>query len=835
MRGRHLGLLATLFVVAGLTLGFVPAGHVASAVGPGATLRGVAATAGSTTKPNIVLISADDMRADDIKFMPRTQKLLGRAGITFTDALSNDPLCCPARATILSGQYAHNNGVKGNEWPYGGHRVFYENGGEKETLPVWLQRAGYNTAFVGKYLNYYGSNSPTEGSTGPRYIPPGWNDWHAAFGRVFRYYCVNLNENGRFRLHRGEYQTDLYTRISEHLISKYARSRKPFFLWTSHLAPHAGLAPSPKNMCDTAPGMPTPPAKRHEGMFSGMRLPKSPATNEADMSDKGSYMRSRRKLPLDHQLRVHESRLEALQSLDESVADTIGTLAKKNLLDKTMVVFVSDNGWLLGEHRAEKKILPYEESLTVPLLVRGPGLPAGVKRHQPVGLVDIPATALDVAGATATKPQDGVSLVGLAQNSRLYARRVMPIEAGPVPSTQRKYNTGQPPWFYQGVRSSQFSYIGWEFDKGIEEEFYDLDKDPFQLKSSTADTAALAASRTSYRALKDCSGPSCLLQLPPGVEDGVPAPRPAGDHTAPRVRIKHAPTGWMRTSRPRITYTVSDPDNPTRSLSHWCSHQAIGCNGRATLRVRGEGWQNWTIYVTDRAGNVGSRYGSLGVDLYRPRVGVKGTSNEVVQGRNARLSWRVTDSASGVVDVDVRRRTASLGGDFTPWSYPRTLQNRRTAPRSTGLPPRNGTICLQVRATDRVNRQTAWTGLLCRARTIDAATLGARPAWRTVKREGWYAGTATFTRTRGAALVAPTTGAVGLVRVVARTGPDMGRLRVTVGGRVLGRINLKRVQTGMHEFLLPSRGHAGRVRAIVTTAGMPVWVDSLGVVRRPVG
>ncbi len=242
-------------------------------------------------------------------------------------------------------------------------------------------------------------------------------------------------------------------------------------------------------------------------MFAACRLPKSPATNEADMSDKGSYMSSRRKLPLDHQLRVHESRLEALQSLDESVADTIGTLAKKKLLDKTMVVFVSDNGWLLGEHRAEKKILPYEESLTVPLLVRGPGLPAGVKRHQPVGLVDIPATALDVAGATATKPQDGVSLVGLAQNSRLYARRVMPIEAGPVPSTQRKYNTGQPPWFYQGVRSSQFSYIGWEFDKGIEEEFYDLDKDPFQLKSSTADTAALAASRTSYKALKDCVGP----------------------------------------------------------------------------------------------------------------------------------------------------------------------------------------------------------------------------------------------------------------------------------------------------------------------------------------
>lgn len=839
MRRRHLSLLTTaLVVVAGLSFGLAPSGPAARAAsGANAAVAGstLAATSGSTTRPNFVLISADDMRADDLKFMPRTEKLIGKAGITFTSALSNDPLCCPARASILSGQFSHNNGVKGNEYPYGGYRRWYENGNESEDLPVWLHRAGYNTAFVGKYLNYYGSTNPEEAATGPHYVPPGWTDWHASIGRVFRYYCVTLNNNGALRTYPGQYQTDLYTSISKHLISKYARKQRPFFLWASHLAPHAGLTPDPKRPCQTVQGMPVPPAPQHQGMFAGMPLPKSPATNEADMSDKGRYMRWRPKLDLAHEMQVHESRLEALQELDVSVSDTIAALAANHVLDKTVIVFVSDNGWLLGEHRAEKKILPYEESLTVPMLMRGPGLPAGVTRHQPVGLVDITATALDVAGATATKPEDGTSLIPLAKDPNLLSRRVMPIEAGPVPAVQRMFNDTDPPWYYKGVRSSQYSYIAWDFDNGTEEEFYNLDKDPYQLTSSTDDTTALTAVRAAYEALKDCKGASCLLQLPPTVEDGVPVPRPSSDRTAPRVKITNAPTGWIRTARPKITYTASDPDNKARSLSHWCSHQAIGCDGTAILRVRHEGWQNWIIYVTDRAGNVGSRYGSLAVDLYRPKVDAGDLPFQVTQLGTARLSWKVTDSASGVADVDVRRRTASLAGDFTAWAYPRLLQNRRKAPTSTALPARNGTVCLQVRATDRVHRQTAWTGTLCRARAIDAAELTSKRGWRTVKRAGWYGGTATFTQARGAALTVPTKGAVGLVRVVAKTGPDMGSLRVVVGGRLLGRISLASTSSGMKEFLLPAGARAGQVRVVVTTANRPVWVDSVGVVRRPVG
>ena len=835
MQRRRTGVITALCAIAGLTLGLAPSDPQAQAATTSvatAALPGVPAAA-AADRPNIVLITADDMRADDIAFMPRTRRLLGKNGVTFTDAMSNYPLCCPARATLLTGQYSHNNGVQGNEWPYGGHKKFYETGAELETLPVWLQRSGYSTGFVGKYLNYYGTEDPEQRSTGDRYVPPGWNDWHASVGRVFRYYCVTLNENGRIRRHRGEYQTDLYTRLSKDFIGQYAGKREPFFLWTSHLAPHIGVTPAKDDYCSSAPGLPIPAAERHRRMFTGLPLPHSPALNEKDMSDKGTYIRDRKEVDLARMAEVHQGRVEALQSLDESVADTIAALEAKGVLDETLLIFASDNGWLLGEHRSEKKILPYEESLTVPLLMRGPGVPTGVRRHQPVGLVDIPATALAASGATSTKAQDGVSLIGLAKDPARLARRVMPIESGPAPAIQANHNVVNPAWFYRGIRSSRYSYIAWQMTASEEEEFYDLDEDPFQLESRhDTPSEALETARTIYKQLRDCAGAACVRELPAGIEDGLPAPRRTGDTTAPRVRDVKAPSGWLSTTRPTVRYRATDATDPARTLSHWCSHQAIGCDGEATLRLPGEGRHSWTIIVTDRAGNVGSGYGRVNVDLYAPRVRVPKHANLVVESSPARLPWRVSDSASGVKSVDTRRRTAGLSGAFTDWAYPARLQKRARAAQRTALPANNGTVCLQVRARDVAGRQTAWTGMLCRSRAIDAATLATAPAWRTVKQDGWYAGTANVTKTRGATLTVPSSGGVSLVRVVARTGPGMGRLRVDVGGDVLARINLDRAEKGLQEFLLPSR-RAGRVQATVTSAGLPVWVDSIGVVRRP--
>lgn len=848
MRARRRGLLTTFLAVAGLTLGFAPGDPVATAVGvpstAGASAVPTARAAAPASRPNIVLITADDMRADDLEVMPRTKKLLAKAGVTFTDALSNYPLCCPARATLLTGQYSHNNQILGNEWPYGGHKKFYESGAELETLPVWLKRAGYSTGFVGKYLNYYGTDNPEQRSTGMRYVPPGWDEWNASVGRVFRYYCATLNQNGVIRRHRGKYQTDLYSRISEDFIGEYAGSGEPFFLWTSHLAPHVGVTPVGDDYCSAGPGLPTPAAERHERMFTGMPLPKSPAVNEADMSDKGTYMRDRKELDLERIAEVHQGRLQALQSLDESVAGTIAALEEQGVLDETLVVFASDNGWLLGEHRAEKKILPYEESLRVPLLMRGPGLPSAVRRHQPVGLVDIPPTVLEVAGATATKLQDGVSLLGPARDPDVLARRVMPIEAGPAPNVQGKFNVVDPAWYYRGARSSGYSYIAWQMTAGAEEEFYDLGEDPFQLESRHATPSpALRTMRTYSEQLEGCAGAACVVELPAGTEDGRTSLRQTGDTTAPRLRNVEAPTGWIRSDRPTVRYTATDPTDPARALSHWCTHQALGCDGTATFRLHGEGEHSWTIHVTDRAGNVGSRYGNVSVDLHRPRVRTDFARFGVVDGGRTGTPWRVSDSASGVADVDLRRRTAALDSPFSAWSYPARLQDRSSPVRRTALPRGGATVCLEVRARDVAGRRTPWTGLLCRSRALDAAGLVASGSsaepdaagsdWRTVDRTGWFGGTATTTRVRGASLSVPSAGGVALVRVVAATGPGLGRLRVAVGGRTLARLDLDRAKRGLKEFVLRAPGRAGAVTATVISAGRPVSVDSLGVVRRP--
>jgi hypothetical protein len=339
--------------------------------------------------------------------------------------------------------------------------------------------------------------------------------------------------------------------------------------------------------------------------------------------------------------------------------------------------------------------------------------------------------------------------------------------------------------------------------------------------------------------LKECKGAvvdapgSCLQTLPDGIDNSVSARRRTGDASGPRISDVVAPSGWLGTTRPTIRYSVSDRTDPARRLRHWCSDHATGCDGRATLRLRGEGTHPWTIHVTDPAGNVGSAFGVLRVDLYRPQVKATAKAARVVDGTSAPVSWRVSDSASGIRSTDTRRRTARLSGGFSRWTYPSDLQNRLRPPRGTSLPGRNGTVCLQVRARDVAGRRSAWTGEQCRARAIDAAKVLRGRGWRTVRRSGWYAGTASVTSRHGASLAVPSSGGVGLVRLVAKTGPGMGTLRVKVGSTVVTRIRLDRSQRGLAELVLATPGLSGAVTATVVSSGRPVWVDSIGVVRRP--
>jgi N-acetylglucosamine-6-sulfatase len=451
--------------------------------------------------PNVILVMTDDMRMDDLRFMPNTERLLAGQGATFPQMLSPYPLCCPARAEVLSGQYSHNNGVQGNAWPRGG----YYKLDSSNTLPVWLRSRGYQTVFMGKYLNQYGERDPHE-------VPPGWDIWDGSLTHVYDYFDVILNQNGSIVEYPHVYQTDLFDHTSTELVRELHGSDRPYFMWVSYVAPHAectiaGIPASEREGCWHPPR----PELVDRGTYDDLAPLRDPSVNEANMSDKSAFMR---RLPLltPSQLRLLRfdriQRIEALQSVDRAVAHLVAQLKASGQYRNTYIMFTSDNGIQLGEHRWRNKILGYEPSVLVPLIIEGPGIPHGVVRQQAVTTVDIAAT---IAQMTHTRPGrvlDGESLLPLAQGSLPDNRdRIVPLEAAPVHGTS-------PTWLYQGVRTNRYTLLRW--DNG-DIELYDRSRDPFEMSSVDGQPRYASVQRAlldQLGRLRDCAGRSCLAWLP---------------------------------------------------------------------------------------------------------------------------------------------------------------------------------------------------------------------------------------------------------------------------------------------------------------------------------
>ena len=364
-------------------------------------------------KRNIVVLETDDQTLASMGVMPKTQQLLGDQGVTFTRSFVSYSLCCPSRATLYTGQYAHNHGVLGNGPPAGG----YTRLDKTNWLPLWLQAAGYRTMQVGKFLNGYGRLSP------PTEVPPGWNDWHGTVDpSTYRYYGYTVNENGTLRSYGAAnepefYSTDFFARRANELIAAAAPSPRPFFLSVAFLAPHSGAPREP----DDPQGHPTPAvAPRHANAFSSVALPLPPSFNEADVSDKPAAIRRRPPIGVATAAAIQEGyqqRLESLLAVDEAVASIVGTLRATGELDDTLILFTSDNGFFHGEHRVRQgKVLPYEPSIRLPLLMRGPGVPAGERLGQLVTNADLAPTIEDAAGARPGLAQDGRSLLDLVKD-----------------------------------------------------------------------------------------------------------------------------------------------------------------------------------------------------------------------------------------------------------------------------------------------------------------------------------------------------------------------------------------------------------------------------------
>ena len=436
--------------------------------------------ASAAGRPNIVLITADDMAASDLAWMPQTMRLLQDQGVDVTDFISNHPLCCPARAQIFTGQYAHNNGVRSNSGTYGGYHAL---DGKGNHVGTWLKRSGYQTAFIGKHLNNW---------TKSGHHQPGWTIFNPFYRGGYLPYGITMFNNGRPKRYARTYTADLVGRLTRDYIDRFSRSGAPFFIWASQLPPHKMRVRG--HWTDPVP------ASRYRSSFSTAVPPamSSPSYKEADVSDKPSYVRSRRGVSNRKVIALHRARIRSLRAVDDQVGAVVRALRDRNELDNTYVFFTSDNGYLLGEHRLLGKNYPYEESLQVPLLVRGPGLAAGAERDQMYGLVDLAPTFLDIAGATPGRTIDGRSMLDTLRSDAPGYDRFL-IQA----------THGRQPWWWRGVRTQGHTYV--HYSNGFTE-LYDRGSDPAQLVN-VADDPAYAEARSAHAdqlaALRSCAGSDC--------------------------------------------------------------------------------------------------------------------------------------------------------------------------------------------------------------------------------------------------------------------------------------------------------------------------------------
>ena len=466
-----------------------------------ATIAAVTASVGasaaaqpSANRPNILFILADDLDVESTSHMPRLKSLITDQGVTFTDAFATYPICCPSRASILTGQYPHNHQILFNVPPLGGFAKFRERGGEASTIATWLQAGGYRTALYGKYLNGYPGNTP-------QHVPPGWTVWHGTFDNE-NYFNYRVNENGTVRTYGDrpqDYETDVHAgSIVRFLEEAETRDAEPWFIYFAPYAPHG----DPRlGLGQEGPAVPAP---RHRAAFATAIAPRTPGFNEADVSDKPPGVRQRALLTpgqiavLDH---LYRERLRSLLAIDEAIERFVQTLTRLGELANTYVIFTSDHGYHLGQHRyMTGKFQIYEEDIRVPAFVRGPGVPAKARRGHFALNIDWGPTFTELAGVTTPGTVDGRSLTPLLR------RDAPPADAWRQDFLVEIYRpTGEE---IRALRTLTHTYA--EYSTGARE-LYDVRVDPHQLanRHAGADADALARLAARLKELAACAAATC--------------------------------------------------------------------------------------------------------------------------------------------------------------------------------------------------------------------------------------------------------------------------------------------------------------------------------------
>lgn len=414
--------------------------------------------------PNVLLILTDDQRAGTELAMPTVMNDIAAQGTTFTQAFVPTPLCCPSRASLLTGKFAHNTGVwlnsVGSAW--GAWTAFARGGEETDTLATRLQSAGYRTGLFGKYIN-------RAHRAGSGYVPPGWDEWVAYFGGGYTRYRLST-DNQRVLKDR-PYLTDALAESTVSFIES-APADQPVFTYFAPYAPHYPFDPGPYAGRTRALGL-------LNSVKAAARYP-SPATNRADMSGYPRWMSRltpseywnvdgravQQALTLDQ---VVERQSDMLYGVDVAVDRILEALRDAGRLDNTLIIFTSDNGFAWGDHRLQGKSTPHDVSIRVPLMMRYDGhIQSGAIDSRIVGAnIDVHATILDFAGLSSSAI-DGRSVRAPAVRDGLL------VEEAPY--------KGRPA--YCGYRTREHLYV--RYSTG-EEELYDYRVDPFELRNLSGD------------------------------------------------------------------------------------------------------------------------------------------------------------------------------------------------------------------------------------------------------------------------------------------------------------------------------------------------------------
>jgi arylsulfatase A-like enzyme len=419
-------------------------------------------------RPNIIFILTDDQPYETVQFMPTVRDVLIKNGVDFENGFVTTPLCCPSRSSMLTGRYAHNHQVLTNRMPMGGAPKFDDS----STIATWLHDAGYQTAYYGKYLNDYEVIEPYG------YVPPGWDQWSVLLDAAFTNYNMSVNgEVEKYGEDAEDFSADVTTRNAVNFIAD--AKDKPFFMMVGYYNPHS----------------PYKWAERHDGQFKGGSVLKAesyrnPSFMEEDRSDKPQYLQDLNSISVEKVDITYRQILRSLLSVDDGVASMLSALEKTGLSEKTVIVFLSDNGMTIGDHGfGITKNCPHEACIRVPYIVYAPGFFPAHAETRFAANIDLAPTFAELAGISYPQSVDGVSLLPLLRNEADISWRTdLLFEHWPTEDGVGSLI----PEFYAVRNNGNWKYV--EYSTG-EVELYDLTNDPFELQN-LADEAEYADIQT---------------------------------------------------------------------------------------------------------------------------------------------------------------------------------------------------------------------------------------------------------------------------------------------------------------------------------------------------